>query len=246
MAYKSKITALSTFTNDVLIKNGKIIGTQKGGPAFYIQQALMREQVLFSLITATLMTVEILLTKKGEFGRVLNNPVPKKVNFSKIRVPYLIISSVLNEFDLSELPKYQGKVFLDIQGYVRNGNDFGKKSLWRPQQEIFNKIFCLKGTQEELAYLPARYIQTQKQKILLITKGVRGCEAFIFGKRFLIKPTKKITAQNTIGAGDSFLAYFVANLIIIKNVFTGVKYATKKTAEFLITSKQHHWHNLLL
>ncbi len=190
------------------------------------------------------MEVQILITKKGEFGRIPRRPTPRRISFSKIRTPFLIISSLLDELDLTNLSSFKGKVFLDIQGYVRNGNDFGKKKIWKPNKKVFANLFCLKGTKEELQNLPSQYLQKQKQRLLLITNGKRGCEVFAFGKRLVIKPSKVLKSKNTIGAGDTFFAYFVSRFAKKENVFDSARYAVNKTSSFLSAQNSHH-HNLL-
>ncbi len=240
-----KVTILSTFARDELVnERGGFIGKQEGGPALYIKRALEREKTPFFIMTGSKMKVRILIKRGGEFGKILKKSEPKSIKFSQIETPFLLISSVLDEFSLGDLADFKGKTFLDIQGYVRDGGDFGKKKLWKPRQEIFKSIFCLKGTQEELRKIPAEYRQAQKRKILLVTKGKRGCEVFAFGKRYSIRPSKVITGKSTIGAGDTFFAYFVSCFMKTKNVLSSAKYAVKKTSEFLSVQNIHH-HNQL-
>jgi len=121
-----KITILSTFAKDRLIDEmGNLIREQNGGPALYLRQALKNEKIPFSLKTGPKMEVEILITRNGEFGKVPRKLKSQKIQFYRIKTPFLLISSVLDEFDLANLFTFKGKVFLDIQGYVRNGKDFG-------------------------------------------------------------------------------------------------------------------------
>ncbi|MFH0712726.1 MAG: PfkB family carbohydrate kinase [Candidatus Jorgensenbacteria bacterium] len=247
MAQKNKITIISTFATDQLVsENGFIIDKQNGGPAFYLNRALKNEGVSFAMKTGPKMKVQILITRKGEFGRVLKRPTQKGVRFSQIKTPLLLISSVLDEFDLMNLSTFKGRVFLDVQGYVRNGDDFGKKKFWKPNKEVFANIFCLKGTKEELQNMPKQYVEAQKQKLLLITDGKLGCEIFAFGKRHTIKPSKIITSKNTIGAGDTFFAYFVLRYAKTAKVLDSAKYAVKKTSAFLSAQNKHHHNQLFL
>lgn len=234
MALENKITIFSTFANDKLIsESGALISEQKGGPAFYLKQALENERALFVLKTGAKMEVQILMTRKGEFGKVCEKLAPKLIHFSRIKTPFLLISSVLNEFDLTNLSTFKGKVFLDIQGYVRNGDDFGKKKPWNPSKEIMSNIFCLKGTKEELQNIPTRYIKEQKQKLLLITNGKHASEVFAFGKRYIVRPWKVVISKNTIGAGDTFFACFVSRFAKTAKALDSVRYATKRTSAFL-------------
>ena len=247
MSQKNKITILSTFANDRLInKTVAITNKQKGGPAFFIDQIFKNEKISFDLKTGPKMEVQILITEKGEFGKIPQIPPKKTIRFSQIKTPFLLISSVLKEFDLANLSAFKGKTFLDVQGYVRNGNDFGKKKLWKPNKKIFSSIYCLKGTKEELLNIPKQYIETQKQKILLITNGKLGCEVFAFGKYYKIKPLKVVSSKNTIGAGDTFFAYFVSCFMKTANILNCLKYATNKTSAFLAAQNNHHHNQLFL
>ncbi|MBI2645300.1 bifunctional hydroxymethylpyrimidine kinase/phosphomethylpyrimidine kinase [Candidatus Uhrbacteria bacterium] len=243
MIQKNELAVLSTFSHDTLIrKDESVINRQEGGPAFYIKKVLEEEKTRYILKTGKKMNVEILVTKREEFGRVPKNSIPKKIKFSQIVTPFLLISSVLDEFNLENLYGFKGKIFFDIQGYVRDGDDFGKKKTWKPSKEVFGNIFCLKGTKEELQNIPKKQREAQKKKILLITKGERGSEIFVFGKRYIVKPSKVIRSKNTVGAGDTFFSYVTAHFIKTKKVLDSIQYATEKTTLFLIlknTSKNH-------
>jgi len=230
---KNKVTILSTFAKDILLdEKGRIFRKQEGGPAFYILKAFKEEDIDFNLITAPLMDVEILIKGGEEFGRIKKKPKPKKIDFSSINTPFLLISTLLNEFDLNGISSFKGKVFLDLQGYVRNGQDFGKKKYWNIPDEVASSIFCLKGTEKEMRYFPKSFLKSQKQKILLITKGKSGCEIFAFGKKKSIKPPIIVENTEMIGAGDYFFACFLIYFLKTKAPFISGRYATEKTLNF--------------
>lgn len=240
MGLKNKITILSTFASDKIIdEQGHLSGMQEGGPGFYFKKAFVKEKINFRLLTGQKLKVEILITRKGELGKIKERPLIKKVVFKKIKTPFLLISSVLDEFNLEQLHAFKGLVFLDIQGYVRSKGSFGQKKNWRPNEMIFSNIFCLKATREELKYIPSKYIKEQKQKILLVTKGRFGCDVFYFGKKFAIKPEKIIKINNAVGAGDTFFAYFISKYIKTYNVIASVKYATARVSIFLEKNISH-------
>lgn len=180
------------------------------------------------------MRVEILIKDGEEFGRIKQKNKSKEINFSTISTPFIFISTILNDFNLKGIGSFKGKIFLDIQGYVRNGNDFGKKKRWKPAKEISSSIFCLKGNEREINYLPSSFIRKQKQKILLVTRGKKGCEIWVNGIKKVIKPSKLIrNIKNAIGAGDSFFTYFIAKFLKTNNSVISAKYAIVKTSEFL-------------
>src|SRR5574337_1719378 len=147
------LTVISTFATDrILNDKGKLIREQEGGPRFYISKALKKAKIDFNIISYPQITMEIVLKKNDEFGRVATKISPKRIDFGMISTPYLMISSLLNEYSLKELEKYKGKIFLDIQGFVRNGMDFGKKKFWNVPEKIANSIFCLKAADYEIEY----------------------------------------------------------------------------------------------
>lgn len=214
-------------------EEGEVIRKQRGGPAFYLERTFRREKVTSVLKTGPEMEVKILVAKTGELGMVSRGSSPQKVRFSDLKTPFLLISTVLNEFDLTELPQFRGFVFLDVQGYVRNGSRFGKKKLWRPTNRVFSSIFCLKGTGEELKSLPDHYLETQRGKILITTNGKSGCEIFTFGKRDVVKPKRIVVTGNTVGAGDTFFANFISHFTRTMDASVSARYAVKETSVFL-------------
>ena len=233
-----KLTILSAFAKDKVIdKKRGVISIKRGGPAFYLLDIFKKEKVSFNLITPSLTEVEILITKDGEIGRVKKKSKIQKIDFSKIKTPFIIISTILNEFKLNGISSFQGKIFLDIQGHVRNGRQFGGKKFFSPPKEITSSVFCLKGTKEELKYIPKIWLNQQKQKILIVTKGKLGCETFISGKKFKIKPEKQIITSGTVGAGDVFFAYTISKILKTNDILKSVAYALKRTSEFLLSKK---------
>lgn len=71
------------------------------------------------------------------------------------------------------------------------------------------EIFELKGTDEELCQ---QLLDKYKLKFLILTKGTRGSYVFTpYEKSFLATP--KVTIADTVGAGDSFTAAFVASYL---------------------------------
>lgn len=230
------ITLVASTATDVLIdESGVEFGRQEGGPARYLARALDRENIVFSVVSPPEVTVEIKITKQGEFGRVRERPRALVLNFGGMKSDLVIISTLLDEINLKTLPDYPGTVFMDIQGYVRDGSDFGKKKPWLPSLSVAESIDCLKATAEEVRYLPDWFIKAMKEKILIITKGMAGCE--IYNKRiyYAFSPKIIIQSSNTIGAGDTFLAYFVAEYARSKNIERAGWYATNQTVKFLQT-----------
>lgn len=228
------ITIISSFTEDILINNkNEVIETHSAGPAFFISNALKDDDTPFQLITGNPMTVEILVTPEGEFGRIPEKPITRPIieNISE----WTVLSTVLKEWDPESIRKWPERLFVDLQGFVRNGNDFGKKQTWEKIASFKENVFCLKGTAEEVKYIPEEVLESQKKRLLLITHGDKGVDVFFNGQRTFI-PTKKISGlKNTIGAGDTFLAYFVSCIYKGERPVAAAEYACKKTVVFLKT-----------
>ena len=238
MKNRNNITVLSSFAEDVLLnERGRILREQKGGPAFYIEAVFNQESIGYEIPFLCSIEVEILLTKKGEFGRVKSKPDPIKLDWQSLKAPVVTISTILNEFNLIGIETYKGKVFLDIQGYVRDGSDFGKKKFL--SMDVSN-LFCVKGTKEEISYLPKDFVYKQKDRMLLVTNGSKGSVLYFKGYKFTAKPAKEIKSTDTIGAGDTFFAYFVVKFLQSNDQEESLKYATSKTTSFLSSKTHHH------
>ena len=233
MKQENDITVLSTFALDTLIdETGRVLGTQEGGPAYYLKRVFEDEEISYLFVPSPKMGVEILLTDKGEFGRVPNVTPAMRVGFSEFKTPYIVISTILDEFNLSNISDFKGKAFLDIQGYIRDGKNFGKKKELK-DIEILDSAFCLKGTQEELRYIPAHFLEDKKIPLVLITRGERGCEVFYQSVRYEVRPEDILKPEHTIGAGDTFFGYFISQFIKREDPLASAQYATKKTSLFL-------------
>jgi len=229
-----RITIISTFARDKIIdRKRQTINIQNGGPAFYLSNIFKKEKIPFALVTTSKAETEILISNSGEIGKVKKRPKIQGINFSKIKTSFIIISTILNDFDLNEISSFEGKIFLDIQGYVRDGRKLGGKKFFSPSRKITSSIFCLKGTERELKYIPKTWLEQQKRKILIITKGSLGCELFIFGRKLKIKVKKKFPTLNNIGAGDVFFAYTIGKFLKTNNFLKSIKYAIEKTSKFL-------------
>lgn len=231
---KKKLTLLSRYAKDIFLdSNNKVLSEAEGGPAFYLTKILEKSKITFQVCLVEKVNVEILLNEEGEFGRIKSNHNPSHISYNNITSDYLVISTLLDDFDLSGINAFKGKVFLDIQGYVRDGKDFGKKVSWNPKEEIAQKIFCLKGTEEEIQFVDPNTIEKQKSKMLIVTKGSEGCDLYWKGKKFSFGPKELIKTKNTVGAGDSFFAIFVSQFIKSGDPVKSAQQAVLKTSEFL-------------
>lgn len=226
-----KILIFSTYSTDKVTKNGKTTIT-KGGPLFFIQNAFEDNGVPFLARHGETIDVEIKVEHGKEKGRVANFPKSIKISGPKDS-PIVVLSTIFNEWDFSNLDKFKGKIFVDIQGYVRDPDKFGGKKVWNPSLNILKQIYCLKGNKEEMKYLSKNALKDQKKRLLIITNGKQGIEWYSKRKKYSIKNGRKIKVPDTIGAGDTFFGYFIASRYDGINVRRSICNAISKTSEFL-------------
>lgn len=227
---KRRLIVFSSFSQDTIINGqGVKIGIKPGGPALFIRNALTTVSIPFSLSTGKVIDVEILLKSEGEFGRI--QKLPNKHFCSLPMSNWIIVSTILDEWQFDDpLP---ARLFVDLQGYVRDGSDFGAKRSNENINRLAGKIFCLKGTKEEISYLSNDAIARQKKQILLITDAANGVELYNKG-RYTYLPVNKINGlTDSIGAGDTFFAYFVASMFIGTTPTNAARYAINQTYQFL-------------
>jgi hypothetical protein len=226
---KPAVTIFSSFSKDILLdQKGTVLKTQAGGPAYFIANVFRKEKIPYLLESGAPITVEILVTPKGEFGRIPN--LPKKKNPSTPKTSHVLISTILDEWPLSS-KNYHGTIFVDIQGFARNGKDFGKKKRISVPSDL--KPFCVKGTEQEISYLPKTFVHNQKNRCLIVTAGPKGSTIFYKGKKYIFKPHRVIVSTDTVGAGDTYLAAFFANFIATHDVKASGTFATKTVEKFL-------------
>jgi len=230
---KKKIFLFSTYTEDEIVdKNGIMLKKQPGGPLLFIKRALNDTDVNFISFHGEAVKILIKITKNEERGKVIT---PPSVNLLPVISTggWILISTIYREWDLENINKIKNKVFLDIQGYVRNIHIFGKKVLWIDIKKYAKNIYCMKGTKEEISCLPKNVYEDQKKRLLIITDGKNGVEWFSKGKKYFIPVSKKIKALHTIGAGDTFFGYFVGYLYEGKTIKMSLEKACIETTNFL-------------
>ncbi len=231
-----EVNLYSTLAQDTLLReSGEVISRQVGGPLMFIRNVFDQEGVPYVIHSGVNMNVEILIKDDGEFGKI--NP-PEKVNKATGSKNWIVVSTLLDEWDISHLESTSPNVFLDIQGYVRDGSAFGRKQFWSPSESLQNSILCMKGTEEELEYVPPEIIESQKQRILLSTMGENGLDLFWNYQKIHIPAETVNNLPDTVGAGDTFFSYFISHFIRGNNPEKSANYATNKTAAFLEGKKR--------
>lgn len=230
---KDPITIVSTYANDILLNNDQeILARQPGGPAMFIENALQNADVPYVLQAGKRVDMEILMVGGEEFGRLPQRP--DRLSLDEVNLTeWTIVSTLLNEWDIAAIAKVPARLFIDLHGFVRDGNDFGKKVQWSADKRFTDTVYCIKGTEEELEYVPDEVREKQKERLLVITKGADGADIYYKNKMTHVPAQVVKNPVDTIGAGDTFLGYFVAAMYGGSDPVVAAEYAASKTALFL-------------
>jgi hypothetical protein len=219
-----KITVASSYALDLIYLKDKTV-VRDGGPALFIRRQLKREQLpFFHCKGKHVGLVEIDL--RGE------KPTGRTIKASSIILPepeeppdLFLLSTLLDEAPVKPLGKLNA---IDIQGYVRDCSDFGKKiSFSHPD---LNRFQIIKATKKEALYLPKELLDTHP--LLLITDAEQGLELKSCGKsqKILVEP---LSPPDAIGAGDTFFTAFSTHYCKTGSVDSAVKHALNQTRALL-------------
>lgn len=215
--------------------DGSIIDTSEGGPVLFIEKALEDAGVPFSVHEGERMTVDIEVHDDGEYGRIPDPLTYRKLGEVSVS-RYCLVSTLLDEWEIDTVPS--DRLMVDIQGYVRDGSAFGRKQAWPLSEAMTKQIFCLKGTEEEIGYIPEDLLEDQKaSRMLVVTHGEQGAVVHFEGREYTIPAQQVDELPDTVGAGDTFFAYYAAALSGGDAPEEAGNYAARKTADFLSRKK---------
>ena len=225
------ISLYSTYSRDKIFTGTKII-EKPGGPLFFIESALKDLNVNYNSFFGKTASVEIKVQKNSEIGRMTTLPMIQKVLVT-LPSQFVVVSTMFNEWDMLSVDLLKNEVFVDIQGYVRDVKKMGKKKVWKEIEEYSNRIFCLKGTKEEMSYIPRDVFKDQKKRLLVITNGEKGVKYYFKGKEHFEPVKRRIVTKDTIGVGDTFFGFLVGYLYMKRSLKFSIQNAIKKTETFL-------------
>ena len=233
------VTLLASRAHDSFFNaSGELLREQEGGPALYIERVFRAEHLLYVLHTPPSVQVSLTVQDNEEIGTVERASSPLVLSYESFQTPFLFISTILDDFNLSGIESYRGSIFLDIQGYVRDPANPFRKRLWDNFSTIAPAFFCIKGTAEEMATLPHKAVADMQQRgIVLVTRGKEGCEVFAHGIHQKLAPPRVIKTTTTVGAGDTFFAHFFVRFSATHNVMESAQFALLYTSHFLAEIK---------
>lgn len=224
------LAVLASFTRDEVWYSDGTKVIQRGGPAFYISRALRDEVLPFKLFSGEDFDVKIEVNKNGEKVKV---EVPRSLPSlpDQFSFKHVVVSPILDEWGQCFTNYGFCDVYVDVQGYVRDKKDFDVQHVMKVENGYCPRV--LKATEKESSYIPKWFLAEQMKRCLVITKGIDGSDVYYHGVMEHVDACKVDNPLNTIGAGDTYFAYFVSSFIKNNDPIVAAKYASLKTSYFL-------------
>lgn len=236
MTNSKGIAVISTFAKDCVtfLDEGRT-EIKRGGPAFWIERVLKRNNFPYSLVLGDhdcLVEVEI---QNGQ-------PLPGKIkNLATITLTHpliagaTIISPLLDEFDLIQVEKIHSTIAVDVAGYTRAGKwGQGIQDVPTPPPHIREKIEILKANDREYACLGDDWTDEQKKhRILLLTHGKDGLDLWDKGIQTHFE-APDAQPKNVLGSGDTFITAFVISYLTHKSAKKACEEATQEVKELFL------------
>jgi len=202
-----------------------------GGPARYAGAALERLGCRHQIVTGEVAHVDVLLDERGEQYVIpalplisMPDPLPGDA---------AILSPIMREIDPDQVPRCDGILALDLQGFVREPlKPSGSRGQSVDLVGLLARADVVKASKDELSRLTEPSLRTLDKALLLETQGMRGAVLRHRGREEFV-PACPVRAQLTIGAGDNFLAAFVYHLVRGCGPLAACVSAARFTEEFL-------------
>ncbi len=228
----STVLLVSTFTVDRLpIGSSGLHREIPGGPARYIGEALTRLRVPYRILTGERAIVEVVRDGDGEeyiIPALPLIPLPRRLVGDAV-----ILSPIMREIDPCQVPPVDGILIVDVQGFVREparptGNAGGSYDL----SALLQRSDVVKASTIELERLTRHSLEALEDTILLRTDGRQGAYVTV-GRHETFIPAHLVETANAIGAGDTFLAAFITELLSGVTPVTAAERAARFTEKIL-------------
>lgn len=206
------VTVVSSHTVDVFPgMNGQLGREVPGGPARYIVEALTRLGCQSQVITGGLVRVEVVPTSSGE--EYVIPPVAPIELPESLPGDAVILSPVMEEINPSNLSTVSGLLVVDLQGFVRQPNrQSGQVNASFELSGLLRRASVVKASSREIELLSEASKDALQSSILVVTHGSEGAVIQSPDGQWEIA-ARPVPASNTVGAGDTFLAAFVYELL---------------------------------
>lgn len=201
----ARITLVTTSTIDRLHLPGGSTLDLPGGPALYLAQALTRLGRPYRLITGPRATAQVL-----PGPRYIIPPLPPIPLPCPLPGEVVILDPVGNEIDPYAIPPLSGELVIDLQGFVRVPNiPSDQPGPLVDLQALLGRAAVVKAAEAEVERLDEASRAALAGTTLLLTRGAAGAVVRWPGGEHTVT-ARPVETTHTIGAGDTFLAAFVA------------------------------------
>jgi hypothetical protein len=202
---EQSIVVVSTCTTDwILDPAGGPAMPVPGGPGYYIPRALDMLDAPYTLLTGERIDVEARHTPNGEAYRlppIAPIPLPAAIDADAV-----ILSPIIREIDPFHLPQIHGLLIVDIQGLVRTPNVWTNETRGPfAAAPLLERADLIKASIDEVALLDDESKDALRRSQALITGGHHGAK-IVGPQGELTIAVNRVDTENTIGAGDTFLA----------------------------------------
>ena len=206
-----RITLVATRTTDHLPLADGSVRDIPGGPAYHTGRALDRLGCPYQLFTGAPSHADVVFGPHGEDYIIPAIPlIPLPPRFD---TPAVILSPIMQEIDPERLPAYDGYTFVDLQGFVREPmKPFYTVNRHFSLVHLFTRCTLVKAAEAELARLDDASWEALESIVLVETHGSKGCIVRRGGRTTSI-PASHVETEETIGAGDMFLAGIAVSML---------------------------------
>lgn len=224
------IILISTETIDCISTPDGILEVA-GGPPRFVVPALAALGWHCRLVTGALARVEVVMQAGGE--EYIVPPLPRIHVPPCLRARAIILSPIMREINIHAIPHFEGTAVADLQGFVRHpGVRSGRPDRNVDLTPLLRRVDVVKATAGELDALSTSSRAMLRDKVLLLTRGREGALVIQGDHVAAIRP-QPVSGVGTIGAGDTFLAYFTGSLLDGATPEEAAIAATRFTETFL-------------
>jgi hypothetical protein len=205
------ITLVSTYTIDEICGPDGRTQRRTGGPAHYVGAALDLLGFPYNLITGSRPRVQVLSGPHGD--QYVIPSIPHITLPEKIEGCAVILSPIIGEIDRDAALSVNGLLAVDVQGFVREpGVPSGEVSRKFDLSRLISRADFVKGGDRELGLLDSHTKKLLGRTTVIETRGSNGAMIHRGGQSHALT-VPQVSAPDTIGAGDTFLAAFVVAIL---------------------------------
>jgi hypothetical protein len=196
-----------------------------------VSRAFERLGVRHRVVTHEVADFTVVRTERGEvYVPPALAPIPLPERLSG---PAVVLSPIAREVDPCSFPPVDGLLVIDIQGFVREpGVRSDRVKGPYHLAPLLSRADLVKASALEQTLLDDESAAALRRTTALITEGERGARLLQDGRETFIA-ARPVRTENTIGAGDSFLAAMTWALVCGRSMEVAATEAARFTEAML-------------